>query len=318
MKICNAGKNKINFLSVQTRNELEGAVQRNPAQGILLSGGIDSSLLAVICPGITAFTVYLGSFGSDRKYAAKVISRLGLKHSQKIISIKDALGKIPEVIKILRSFDPAMPNDLAAYFGLKFAKEKGAKSVMTGDGGDELFAGYSFMLNMDLKRYLPRMAKSMHFSTQDLGKAVGIKVSQPYMDKKFIRFALSIDPGLKVKKEGRKIFGKWILRKAFESDLPKSIIWQNKRPLEFGSGFTMLRKIIESGISDKEFREKSMMYPVKFLNKEHLYYYEIYRKVVGEVPVAARGQLKCEGCGAGMRPKSLHCRICGMPSGGWK
>ncbi|MBU2494925.1 MAG: asparagine synthase, partial [Candidatus Omnitrophica bacterium] len=105
--------------------------------------------------------------------------------------------------------------------------------------------------------------------------------------------------------------GKWILRKAFEGFLPGEVIWQDKRPLEYGSGMTGLRAIIESMISDKEFEEKKRRYPVKFITKDHLYYYEIYLKEVGDIPKPGEGQKSCTGCGAGIGVSSFHCKVCG-------
>ena len=298
-------------IEARLRKELKGAVRRNRAEGILLSGGLDSSILALLSPNIKAFTVFFESYGDDRNYVGEVVKHLGLEHHQKEISMSKAMEGIPDVIRILRTFDPAVPNDLAIYFAMKLSKEKGVKSLMTGDGGDELFAGYSFMFKLDLNEYIPRIAKTMHFSSQDIGDAVGLAVKQPYMDEKFVKFALSVEPDLKVMKKGWRTFGKWILRKAYEDSLPKEIIWQGKRPIEKGSGFDRLREVIESKISDGEFKKKSNAYPVKFINKEHLYYYEIYRKVVGDIPKPVKGEVSCPGCGAGILKGAFYCRICG-------
>lgn len=312
-------------IEAKLRQELKGAVRRNQADGILLSGGLDSSILAYLSPNITAFTVFLKSSGGDRRYVAKIVQYLGLEHHQKEISVEEAIEEIPKVIKILRTFDPAIPNDLAIYFGMKLAREKGVKSIMTGDGGDELFAGYSYMFKLNLNEYIPRIARTMYFSSQDIGKAIGLTVKQPYMDKKFVEFALSIKPELKVGyslrgspavRSGRggkdwRTFGKWILRKAYENCLPGEIIWQGKRPIEKGSGFTRLREILKSKISDETFKEKSKVYPIKFINKEHMYYYEIYKKVVGDIPKPGKGEIDCPGCGAGILREALHCQVCG-------
>jgi len=298
-------------IETKFRRELRNAVRRNQAGGILLSGGLDTSILAFLSPGIKAFTVYLESFGKDRIYARKVARYLGLKHYEREISVGEAIKEMPKVVGILQSFDPAIPNDLAIYFAMKFAKEKGIGSLLTGDGADELLAGYSYMFKLNLEEYIPRIAKNMHFSSQDIGKAIGLEIKQPYMDRKFVKFALGIKTELKIGKIGWRTFGKWILRKAYEGSLPKEIIWQGKRPIEKGSGFSKLREIIESRISDKEFEKKSRIYPVKFITKEHLYYYEIYRNVIGEIPWPKTGEVSCPGCGAGILKEAFHCRVCG-------
>ena len=107
------------------RNKLSEAVHRNQSEGLLLSGGLDSSILALLSPGSKSFTVALESYGSDMRYAKQVSRFVNLRHYQEIFSVQKALDTIPEVIKILRSFDPAIPTDISIYIALNSAKEKG-------------------------------------------------------------------------------------------------------------------------------------------------------------------------------------------------
>jgi len=300
---------------MELREKLAKVIKNNNASCLLFSGGLDTSILAYLNPKAAAVTVNLASFGEDRRYAKMVAKELGLKHYHKIIEIDEAVEAIPSVIKILASFDPAIPNDIVVYFGIMFAKEmaetnntNNTNKVMTGDGSDELFAGYNFMKNIDnLENYIKRISKTMSFSSNKIGNFLGIKIIQPYLDSEIIEFALNIPVKLKIK-EG---YGKWILRKAFEDFLPMEIIWQEKRPLEIGSGTNKLREIISSRIKDGEFFEKEKIYPVKFLNKEHLYYYEIYKKEIGEIPQPKENEKECPYCGGGMNIFSLHCKTCG-------
>ena len=176
----------------------------------------------------------LNGYGEDLKYAEMLAGKLGIELYPKLISVEEALATIPEVIKIMGSFDPALPNDLAIYLGLRLAREKGIESVITGDGADELFAGYSYMFDLDLKEYLPRLAEKMNFSSNRLGAHLGIEVKQPFLDRDLIDFALSIDPELKVREHRGARCGKWVLREAFAPRLPEEIIWQTKRPIEVG------------------------------------------------------------------------------------
>lgn len=294
----------------ELRLRLKEALRRNAAQALLFSGGLDSSVLAYLSsPGIHALSVRLEEYGEDFRYARMLSQKLGFQLHLRKVSVEEALETIPEVIRIRRSFDPALPNDLALYFTLKLAKEKGFETVITGDGADELFAGYSYMFDLNLERYLPKLAERMNFSAGEMGLHLGIKVKHPFLDDEFVSFALSIKPDLKVREEGGKRHVKWILRKAFEPFLPQEIVWQDKRPIEMGSGFAKLRGIIASKISEEEFT--NMKYPIKFLSKDHPFYYRIYRQVVGEIPPPKPGEEKCPGCGAGIKASSFHCRICG-------
>ncbi|MBI4707384.1 MAG: hypothetical protein HY761_05610 [Candidatus Omnitrophica bacterium] len=302
----------IDELIGELRENFKAAVRRNLAEGLLFSGGLDTSILAAVCPDIIGINIRLEDYSSDIKYAKITEDFLHLKVYYQRIKIEDAISTIPKIIKILKSFDPAIPNDITVYFGLKFAKELGLKSIMTGDGSDEIFAGYDYMQNINqLNSYIRNIAKNMYFSSNELGKLFDIEIKQPYMDKEFVKLALTIDKNYKIRKEKNKIFGKWVLRKTFEDSLPKEIIWQDKRPLEYGSGMTRLRSIISDRISDGEFAGAKKCIPIKFINKEHFYYYKIYKDVVGEIPKPRDNQKECPGCGAGMEKDSFHCKVCG-------
>ncbi|MBC7189843.1 hypothetical protein H5U35_06485, partial [Candidatus Aerophobetes bacterium] len=127
------------------RNKLKKVVEKNKAEGLLFSGGLDSAILAFLSPQIRLFTVTFESRGDDLKYARNIAKFLNLELYHRSITEKEAIDIIPVVIKALKSFDPAIPNDITVYFGLEFARKMGLKKIMTGDGSDELFAGYSYM-----------------------------------------------------------------------------------------------------------------------------------------------------------------------------
>jgi len=306
------------FLFPELKRRFAEAVSRNQAEGILFSGGLDSALVAAYSTNCRAISVGLELYGEDRYYAEKVAKFLKLDHYHKTVKTEEAIAAIPEVIKILKSFDPAIPNDVTAYLGLKCAKDMGIKSMITGDGSDEIFLGYNFMLEKrDLRKYLDRMYRTMRFSSNKIGENLGIDIKQPFLDKEFMDFSQGIDVDLKIRRENRKTWGKWILRKALEGALPQEVLWQSKRPLEVGSGMTRLRNIIESRVTDEELEAGKRSFPIKFRNKEHFYYYCIYKDVAGEIPAPEKGQKICECCGAGMAINNFHCKICGDVSE-WK
>ena len=306
----------------QLRNKLKEAADRNSADGMLLSGGLDTSILAFVAKPTVAFTVALkDSRAPDLSYSEKMSSPLRIELRIKEFTVEEAIKALPEVIRILKTFDLALPNDLSIYFALRLASESGASSVITGDGSDELFAGYSYMANLlpkELERYIKRLSENWHFSANDLGKALGIEVKQPFLDEDFVRFAVDISPELKVK-EG---IGKYILRKSFEDLIPPEVVWRKKEPIEYGSGSTRLHKVISNMVSDEQFQSVKKKTGIKFMNKEHCFYYRIYREVVGEIPEASPsapspfteegwGEVEsCPCCGASMG--KWHCRVCGF------
>jgi len=306
----------------QLRSKLKEATQRNRADSLLLSGGLDTSILAFIARPPIAFTVALkDSQAPDLDYSEKVSRLLRIEHKKMEFSLEEALNTLPEVIRILKTFDLALPNDLSIYFALKLARENNVCSIMTGDGADELFAGYSYMASLPpkaLERYISQLSKNWHFSANDLGEALGTEVKQPFLDEDFIRFALEISPELKVKNG----IGKYILRRSFEDLMPPEIAWRKKEPIEYGSGSNKLREIVANMVSEEEFQAVKKRTGIKFMNKEHSFYYRIYNEVVGEIPQASPsgaspftgggwGEVKrCPCCGAGMG--KWHCRTCGF------
>jgi len=295
----------------QLRNKLKEAVERSRADGILLSGGLDTSILAFVARPSTGFTVALkGSPASDLDYSEKIAKLLGIQHEKMEFTTEEALATLPEVIGILKTFDLALPNDLSIYFALKLARENRISSVMTGDGADELFAGYSYMAELppeDLERYIRRLSQNWHFSAGYLGRALGIKIKQPFLDEDFVRFALEISPEIKVK-DG---VGKYILRKSFEDLIPAEIVWRKKEAIEYGSGSTKLHEIINSMVTDEEFQSATEKVDIKFINKEHLFYWHIYNEVVGKIPKARDDEIGCPCCGAAIG--IYHCPTCGFP-----
>lgn len=296
----------------ELRQKLTQALERNQGESILISGGIDSGILVYLSPRVKGVTVSLDGKGEDLKYVSILADSIGLETTVVKVDVDEALSAVREVVKILNSFDPALPNDLAVYFGMREANKQGFKSMMTGDGGDELFGGYPYMQKIeDLDGYIESIARSLRFSSNDMGEHFSLEVEQPYMDPEFVEFALTLGSDMKIKEDNGRVWGKWVLRKAFEPFLPSEFVWQGKRPLEVGSGMTRLRSIIASRISDDEFEEKKRAYPVKFLCKEHVFFYEIYREEVGKIPRPREGEYRCSGCGSGIPQTKKHCRICG-------
>ena len=301
---------------------LDESVGRNLADGIMLSG-LDTSILAFLASKRVkqkAFTVALHDAPApDIGYATLMAERLRLKHFIHYFDEDELYEAIRVVIKTMDSFDPMeIRNSITIYVGLKKAKEEGVDTVMTGDGCDELFAGYSFLHGLDEKRLgleLQKLWTIMSFSSTELAKVLGMEVKLPYLDSEFKKFAMGLDPGLKVRSERGQKWGKWILRKAFENVLPEEIVWRAKTPIEIGSGTATLPCFFNSIVPEIEFNEKRNRYlaedKVTIRDKEQLFYYEIYRSEMGVPrPTDPKGKI-CPGCNSNMPPTSTYCRRCG-------
>jgi asparagine synthase (glutamine-hydrolysing) len=297
------------------------AVSHCKSDCIALSGGLDSSILAFCLNGkIRSIVTIAENFPStDLMYSQLVAKQIGLQLDVNNASITELTDAIEETIKILKVFNPIeIRNSIVMYITLKTAKEKGCKSMITGDGADELFAGYSFFLRKqgaELQKDLERIWKIMHFPTQSLGKSIGLGVESPFLNEKVAEYAKSIPADLKVHDERGTKHGKWILRKAFEKRLPESITWRKKSPLQDGSGTSGLTSFFDNVVADSVFKDKMQMYlekeKVRLGSKEALCYYELYRKY-HEPPInLGTSKSRCPECQAVKELDSHFCRMCG-------
>ncbi len=244
---------------------------------------------------------------------------LNFKHTIYKFDENTLYDTLPIVIKTLQSFDPMeIRNSVVIYLGLKVARENGVHAVMTGDGSDELFAGYSFLFNFEknkLNEELKKLWSAMSFSTIPLAKELRMKPLLPFLEPEFKKFACDMKAEYKIHPEHGKIYGKWILRKAYEDILPAKIIWRDKAPIEVGAGTAILPAFFNQVISTNDFRQKKEFYfnedAVTIRDKEHLFYYEIFRNVVGiPHPVNEYGKL-CPYCNSNVINNGTFCRICG-------
>lgn len=313
----------IDEICMELRLLLEEAVRRNVADGILLSGGLDTSVLAVTASKFTslkAFTLaFQGAPAPDVKYATLMAERLHLKHVVHYFGEDELYGAILKVVQTMRSFDPMeVRNSVTIYAGLRVAREHGIGTVMTGDGCDELFAGYSFLSGLEKEQLdleLQKLWDVMHFSSIPLARVLGLEAKLPYLDPEFKSFALKLDSGYKIRSERGQIWGKWIMRKAFEGILPEEVAWRAKTPIESGSGTATLPRLFGSRISDAEFNEKRREYhdkdKVVIRDKEQLSYYEVYRSVIGVPHPADPAGRICPECNSNVPERATYCKTCG-------
>ncbi len=303
------------------RMNLEEITLHCDANWIALSGGLDSSILGHIKKeqGLNAITIIAKDFlGTDLTYSQIVSRHINTPLELKYVNTNEILDAVKNTIKILKNFnDIEIRNSIVSYLYLHALKEKNVKKVITGDGADEIFAGYNFLIKKDhdeLQTELKRMKKIMHFTSEKIAHELGISVQMPYIDENIIKLAETLPMEQLVNQRNGTKFGKWILRKAFENDLPQNVIWREKTPMQNGSGTNGLTKLFDSVITDDVFQEKVKKIKneddVLIRTKESLHYYELYKENF-EIPESDSEKNICSDCKAELVINSNFCRMCG-------
>lgn len=301
-------------------NKLKALLKNAIDCDTILLGGLDSSILASIGNDIIKNAITVAYGNADDLYHAKVIAdRYKLNHIIRYIDDKEALEFVREIIRIMHVFDPIeIRNSIVLYASMQEAKKHGIDHVITGDGSDELFAGYNYMLRFDNARLnyeLERLYKIMHFSSLRIGEELGVIISMPYLTNEVIKLSKSLPLELKIREYNGTRYGKWILRSCFKDILGEEIAFRRKMAMEEGSGLTKLSLLFDDMIDDHEFIKgvkKAERDGVKIRSKEHLYYYNIFREEFG-VPklLFRRCSFRCPDCLACIDMKAKFCRICG-------
>jgi asparagine synthase (glutamine-hydrolysing) len=225
--------------------------------GAFLSGGVDSSIIAAVAKQhmkeLHTFTV--GVEGSRDLEAARVVARhIGSIHHEYILTPEEVFFQLPNIIYYLESFDQDLVRSaIPCFFTSRLAAEH-VKVILTGEGADELFAGYAYYKGISkpeiLHEELRRSVNSLHnINLQRVDRmtmAHSIEGRVPFLDLEMIRLGQLIPGELKQPLEDRP--EKWLLRKAFEDLLPSEILWREKEQFDEGSGTVDLLGPAISGV----------------------------------------------------------------------
>lgn len=266
--------------------------------GSFCSGGLDSSLIAAIAaediPNLHTFVVGMedeeGIESDDLQASRLAAAHIGSDHHELIFTEEDYYQALPEVINKLESYDPSLVRcAVPCYFTCKAAAEH-VTVVLTGEGADELFAGYHYMKNFsvhEINAEARRLIGDLHNinlqRADRMGMLFSLELRVPFLDTEMIALAMKIAPDLKIRKSAANddMIEKWILRKAFEGTgyLPDDILWRYKVQYTQGAGCESLgERLAEAEITDDEFERIRAENPSAIINsKEAAYYFKIFR-----------------------------------------
>jgi len=290
------------------RQALEESVQRqlmsDVPYGVLLSGGLDSSVIAAITkkfaskrietggiedawyPQLHSFAVGLEG-APDLIAAKKAAEHIGTIHHEINFTIQEGLDAVRDVIYHLETYDvTTIRASTPMYLLARVIKSMGIKMVLSGEGSDELFGGYLYFHKApNAKEFHEETVRKMNklylYDCLRANKSLaawGVEGRVPFLDKEFIDVAMTINPSDKMIRDGR--MEKWVVRKAFEDYLPESIAWRQKEQFSDGVGYSWidaLKEQAEQKVSDVEFDTAGARFETNTpKNKEEYLYRTIF------------------------------------------
>ena len=272
--------------------------------GVLLSGGLDSSVISAIAklyserrveddgkteawyPRLHSFAIGLKD-APDLKKARVVADYLGTVHHEIHYTIQEGLDALREVIYHIETYDvTTIRASTPMYLMARYIKAMGIKMVLSGEGSDEIFGGYLYFHkapnDQEFHEELVRKLSQLHlYDCLRANKSLmawGVEGRVPFLDKKFLDVAMRINP--KDKMCPGKTIEKKVLREAFDGMLPEEVLWRQKEQFSDGVGYgwiDALRDYAEEQVSDRKFAERADRFPVNTpVTKEAYLYREIF------------------------------------------
>ncbi|KHG05830.1 hypothetical protein F383_10738 [Gossypium arboreum] len=276
--------------------------------GVLLSGGLDSSLVAAVAArqlansevacqwGSQLHTFCIGLKGSpDLKAAKEVADYIGTRHHEFHFTVQEGIDALEEVIYHIETYDVTTIRASTPMFLMsRKIKSLGVKMVLSGEGSDEIFGGYLYFHKApnkeDFHEETCRKIKALHLydclRANKSTSAWGLEARVPFLDKEFINIAMSIDPEWKMIRPDLGRIEKWILRNAFDDDkkpyLPKHILYRQKEQFSDGVGYSWidgLKDHANKQVTDAMLINANFIYPENTpTTKEGYYYRTIFEK----------------------------------------
>jgi asparagine synthase (glutamine-hydrolysing) len=272
--------------------------------GVLISGGLDSSVIAAIAakyskkrvesgdaeeawwPRLHSFAI--GLEGSPDLKAAKIVAdAIGTVHHECKYTIQEGLDALRDVIYHLETYDvTTIRAATPMYLMARKIKSMGIKMVLSGEGADEVFGGYLYFhmapnkeeLHHETVRKLQKLSKYDCLRANKSMAAWGIEARVPFLGKEFLEYAMNIDPADKMCSDGKA--EKYVLRKAFEGLIPDEVLWRQKEQFSDGVGYNWIDSLkanADEKVSDDNLANAKRKFPIQPpTTKEGYYYREIF------------------------------------------
>ncbi len=290
------------------KEALEKAVQRqlmsDVPYGVLLSGGLDSSVISAIAkeyaarrietdgtgdawwPQLHSFAVGLKD-APDLAKAREVAQHIGTVHHEIHYTIQEGLDAIRDVIYYIETYDvTTVRASTPMYLLARVIKSMGIKMVLSGEGADEIFGGYLYFHKApDAKSFheetIRKLSKLHLYDCLRANKSLsawGVEGRVPFLDKEFLDVAMRLDP--EVKRCTGKEIEKKVLREAFADKLPHSVAWRQKEQFSDGVGYNWidtLKRVTAQAVSDEQMAHAAQRFPINTpMSKEEYYYRSIF------------------------------------------
>lgn len=296
------------FEPAKLRAALEGAVHRqlmcDVPYGLLISGGVDSSLVAAVAaqyretrieaddqgpswwPRIHSFCVGLKD-APDFAPARKVAAHIGSIHHEFTYTLQEGLDALSDVIYHLETFDlTTVRASTPMYLMMRKIHAMGIKMVMSGEGADEVFGGYLYFhkapsgpeLHFETVRKLKKLHLYDCLRANKSAMAWGVEARVPFLDREFLDVAMRMDPAQKLPRNAawQRPIEKFPLRQAFDGFIPSDVLWRQKEQFSDGVGYGWidgLKAFAETQITDGMLRGAAERFPEKTPTTKEGYLY---------------------------------------------
>jgi asparagine synthase (glutamine-hydrolysing) len=237
---------------------------------------------------LKTFAMGVGESG-DIRNARIMAEHIGSNHHELIVDLDLVLEALPKVIYYLESFDPSLVRSAVSnYLVSRYASNHGVEQLLSGEGGDEVFCGYTYLKKFPPEQLTSQQLKCLGFLHSNaslrldrMNQCHEVRVVAPLISGELLQYALRIPPQYKQMPAGDERTEKWIFRKAYESVLPDAIVWRGKQEFSQGSGSSgVLPAHFETTVSDEEFAEARSRHPL-LRSKEEWHYFRTFIEYYG-------------------------------------